>query len=87
MGILAALLSAGLFVTLATFTRIPVSTSQAIVGAVAGTGVALVGLDGRFFRLDLLTRIAVAWVATGVCYLGIKHKEFLILTDRFFELS
>ena len=64
--ILAALLSAGLFVTLATFTRVPVSTSQAIVGAVAGTGVALVGLDGRYFRLDVLGEIAVAWVASPV---------------------
>jgi phosphate/sulfate permease len=34
--ILVALLSAGLFVTLATFSSIPVSTSQAIVGGVAG---------------------------------------------------
>ncbi|MBE9548398.1 MAG: inorganic phosphate transporter, partial [Proteobacteria bacterium] len=41
--ILIALLSAGLFVSLATFSSIPVSTSQAIVGGVAGVGVGLVG--------------------------------------------
>ena len=34
--LLAAALSAGLFVTVATFSRVPVSTSQAIVGAIVG---------------------------------------------------
>jgi len=36
--VFAALLSAGLFVTLATWFKLPVSTSQAIVGGVAGVG-------------------------------------------------
>jgi PiT family inorganic phosphate transporter len=39
-GVLTAMACAGLFVTIATFKRIPVSTSQAVVGAVAGVGVA-----------------------------------------------
>jgi PiT family inorganic phosphate transporter len=40
LAILVAMISAGLFVTLATFFKIPVSTSQAIVGGVAGVGLA-----------------------------------------------
>ena len=40
VGVMAALLCGGLFVTVATFFRIPVSTSQSIVGAVAGIGLA-----------------------------------------------
>ncbi len=39
-GVLTAMICGGLFVTIATFRKIPVSTSQAIVGAVAGVGVA-----------------------------------------------
>ena len=40
LGVLAALLSGGFFVSIATFKKIPVSTSQAIVGGVAGVGLA-----------------------------------------------
>jgi len=39
-GVLAALLCGGLCVSVATFKRIPVSTSQAVVGGVAGVGLA-----------------------------------------------
>jgi phosphate/sulfate permease len=40
LGVLSGLLCGGLFVSLATFFKVPVSTSQAIVGAVAGVGIA-----------------------------------------------
>ncbi len=40
LGVLSALLCGGFFVTLATIFKVPVSTSQAIVGAVAGVGIA-----------------------------------------------
>lgn len=40
MALLVALLSAGFFVTLATFFKVPTSTSQAVVGAIAGIGFA-----------------------------------------------
>ena len=43
--ILVALLPAGFFVTLATFSSVPVSTSQAIVGGVAGVGLGGVGMN------------------------------------------
>ena len=52
--ILVALLSAGFFVSLATFSSIPVSTSQAIVGGVAGVGLGIVGLNVSFFKLGVL---------------------------------
>ena len=41
LAICVALVSSGIFVTLATFKRIPTSTSQAIVGGVVGIGLAL----------------------------------------------
>lgn len=56
--IFAALISAGLVVTLATFFRLPVSTSQAVVGGVAGIGLA-VGADVNFSEL---VTIAQVWV-------------------------
>ncbi len=39
-GVLAALICSGIFVSLATFLKVPVSTSQSIVGGVAGVGLA-----------------------------------------------
>ena len=58
LAILAAMLSAGIFVTVATLLRIPVSTSQAIVGGVTGVGLA-VGAD---LDSSVLVRIAEVWV-------------------------
>jgi PiT family inorganic phosphate transporter len=58
LAIITALLCAGLFVTLATFLKIPVSTSQAMVGAVAGIGFA----TGADMNLATIGRIAQVWV-------------------------
>jgi len=58
LAILAAMLSAGAFVTVATFLKVPVSTSQAIVGGVAGVGLA-VGAD---LNSAVILRIVQVWV-------------------------
>ena len=58
LGVLAALLCGGLFVSLATFFRIPVSTSQSVVGAVAGVGVA----GDLTVKWAKLMRIGQCWV-------------------------
>ena len=64
--ILVALLSAGFFVTLATFSSEPVSTSQALVGGVAGLGIGIVGLNASYFKLAVLMKIFGAWVISPV---------------------
>lgn len=56
--VLAALISAGLFVTLATWFKLPVSTSQAIVGGVAGVGFS----TGLEVNVAKLTTIVQVWV-------------------------
>jgi PiT family inorganic phosphate transporter len=77
--ILVALLSAGLFVTLATFSSIPVSTSQAIVGGVAGTGLGIVGMQAAYFKLGVLLKIFGAWVVSPVLTLGLSFALYLLL--------
>ena len=79
LAILVALISAGLFVTLATFTSTPVSTSQAIVGAVAGVGVGLVGVQPEYFQLAVLVKILGAWVISPVLTMILAFVVYLLL--------
>ena len=71
--IFAALISSGLFVTLATFFSLPVSTSQAIVGGVAGVGLAA----GAEVNLSKLLTIGQVWVIcpllTGIISFVLYH--------------
>lgn len=62
LAILSAMLSAGIFVTVATLFRVPVSTSQAIVGGVSGVGLA-VGAD---LDVHVLTQIAEVWIVCPI---------------------
>lgn len=77
--ILVALLSAGLFVTLATFSSVPVSTSQAIVGGVAGTGIGIVGMQASYFKLGVLLKIFGAWVISPVLTMTMAFVFYLAL--------
>ncbi|RLE39034.1 inorganic phosphate transporter [Candidatus Acetothermia bacterium] len=58
LGILVGMLSAGIFVTLASSLRLPVSTSEAIVGGIMGIGLAI----GADINLTTLAHIGEVWV-------------------------
>lgn len=77
--ILVALLCAGLFVSLATFSRVPVSTSQAIVGGVAGVGIGMVGLQADYFRIEVMLRIVGAWVISPILTLVLAFSFYWLL--------
>jgi len=89
LAIITALLCSGLFVTLATFFRVPVSTSQAIVGGVAGVGLAA----GADVNLVMIGTIAQVWVVcpilTGVMAFVIYWASRLLLrrlsTESFWQ--
>ncbi len=66
LAIFVALISAGLFVSLATFSSIPVSTSQSIVGGVAGVGLGIVGMQANYFELKVLAKILACWVISPI---------------------
>jgi phosphate/sulfate permease len=78
IAVLIALISSGFFVTLATFFKIPTSTSQAIVGGVAGIGLAV----GAPINVNKLFIIATSWVLcpVSVMILAFYLSHFL----RFF---
>ncbi len=77
--ILVALLSAGFFVTLATFSSVPVSTSQAIVGGVAGVGIGIVGMNAAYFKLGVLMKIFGAWVISPVLTMMLAFLLYWLL--------
>jgi PiT family inorganic phosphate transporter len=62
-----ALISAGVFVTLATFKRIPTSTSQAVVGGVVGIGMAI---HAPINTAKILT-IAGSWIICPLMVMGL----------------
>ncbi len=80
LAILVALLSAGFFVTLATFSSVPVSTSQAIVGGVAGVGVGIVGLQTAYFKLGVLLKIVSAWVVSPILTMILAYIVYRCLS-------
>ncbi|MCK5560626.1 MAG: anion permease, partial [Thermoplasmata archaeon] len=64
-GMMAALLAAAIWVTIATFYGLPISTSQSIVGGVAGFGAAAIFLgqvESSTLHLEVLGKIAASWV-------------------------
>ncbi|MEO1190415.1 MAG: inorganic phosphate transporter [Pseudomonadota bacterium] len=62
LGMFAALLAAGLFVLAATLFGLPVSSTHAIVGAIAGFGVLAAGWG--VVQWDMMLIIVIGWVAT-----------------------
>jgi len=85
LAVCVALVCSGFFVTLATFFRIPTSTSQAIVGGVVGIGLA-VGAEVNFSKFIL---IAESWIVCPILAMtlsfGLMHLIRIIL--RRFETS
>ncbi len=76
IAIFVALVCSGFFVTLATFYRIPTSTSQAIVGGVLGIGLA-VGAEIQYSKLVI---IAESWIICPLLVMGLSYGFYFLLT-------
>ncbi len=69
LGAFAALLSAGFWVTVATYYRLPISTSHSIVGAMLGFGLAAVSqhyLTLNDIKWGVLAKITLSWIISPV---------------------
>ncbi len=84
LGMLAALLAAGLWLHLASFLGLPVSTTHSIVGAVAGFGLMEFGV--RAVRWPEFGRIAASWIispmAGGALGFLMFHLIRRLILDR-----
>ncbi len=79
LAILVALLSSGVFVTLATFFRVPVSTSQSIVGGVLGVGIGTLGFQSHDIQYAVLIKILRCWVLCPILALALSSLLYLAL--------
>ncbi|MDL2285474.1 inorganic phosphate transporter [Desulfovibrio sp. OttesenSCG-928-F07] len=85
VGMLAALLSSGLWVLIATFTGLPVSSTHSIVGGIIGMGIVLGGPS--VVEWKVLIGIFTAWVISPffgalISYLVFVHIRRTILYSR-----
>ncbi len=75
LAVCVALICSGFFVTLATFFRIPTSTSQAIVGGVVGIGLA-VGVEVNYTRFLI---IAQSWIICPLLAMALSFGLMLFI--------
>ena len=88
LGALSALIAAGIWVTIATYFNLPVSTSHSIVGAMLGFGLVSV-IRGNIQMNDIawmvLLRIAFGWVLSPVAGMILGYLIFSAVRHSFIE--
>ncbi len=90
LGALAALLSAGFWITISTYYHLPISTTHSIVGAMLGFGLAAV--SQQYITLDqiqwgVLAKIIVSWIISPLMGAALAFTVFslirFLLLERF----
>ncbi|RLF43956.1 MAG: phosphate permease [Thermoplasmata archaeon] len=83
LGFLAALLAASIFVTLSTWKELPVSTTHAIVGGVAGFGLAQGGVG--IVKWATLGKVAASWVISPLAGGALAFLMFMVIRKFIFD--
>lgn len=81
-GMIAALLSTSIWLNVATFFKLPVSTTHAIVGAVLGFGAIIGGMNAVHW--GLVSWIALSWILTPLVSGTIAYLIFKLLQKKIF---
>jgi PiT family inorganic phosphate transporter len=88
IGALAALLSAGFWITLATYYHLPISTSHSIVGAMLGFGLAVVShgdLRLEDIHWNVMVKIVLSWIISPIFGAFLAFVIFTIIRLLLFE--
>jgi len=83
LGFLAALLSAALFVTLSTWKELPVSTTHAIVGGVAGFGLIEGGMHA--IKWKTIEMVTLSWILSPIAGMVIAFLVFKLIAKFVFS--
>lgn len=88
VGALSALLSAGIFITIATYYHLPVSTSHSIVAAMLGFGLAVVS-QGRLeidqIKWYVLAKIVLSWIISPILGAVLAFTIFTLIRLTLFN--
>lgn len=82
-GFLAALLAAAMWLQIATFFGLPVSTTHSIVGAVVGVGVAIGGAE--VIHWGKVVEIILSWISSPLCGAIVSYLLFLLIQKRILD--
>lgn len=86
LGMMGALLATGLWLHLACYLHLPVSTTHALVGSVIGFGLIIGGMGA--IKWDQMSYISIAWISTPLISGFISYLIFfLIQKNIFFSLT
>ena len=85
LGMLSALLAAGLWLHVATFFSLPVSTTHSIVGALIGIGIVSLGLGGVDW--GTVGSIVASWFVSPVLGAGLGFLTFIMIRRRILKRS
>ena len=83
IGALSALLAASLWITLATWAKLPVSTTHSIVGAMAGFGIVTVGISNVCWRV--MGKIVASWIISPIAGAIAAFIIFTVIRKMIFE--
>lgn len=81
-GMLASLLASGIWLQVATYCGLPVSTTHAIVGAIVGFGAVVGGIDAVMW--DNVAYVACSWIASPIMGGACSFLLFSILRKKIF---
>jgi PiT family inorganic phosphate transporter len=82
-GMFAALIAAAIFITIATYFGLPISTTHAIVGAIAGYGIAAYGFST--INVAGLTKIMSSWAISPLAGAAIAYLIFIMIKRYIFD--
>lgn len=81
IGALSSLLGAGIWLTLATWRGLPVSTTHSIVGAVLGFGLVAAGWQG--IKWSVMKKIVASWFTSPIAGAVVAFLIYTLLIKRF----
>jgi PiT family inorganic phosphate transporter len=79
-GMIAALISSAVWITIATYFSMPISTTHAIVGAIIGFGIAAYGFSA--IQIVGVTKILASWVISPLAGAAIAFLIFILVRNK-----